>query len=393
MKSIGLKQIKIIIVLCLIYTNSLGQAKFEIYGTTNLEYDGAPISLLGQYYKKTNFSSISTKVKNGKFYLSDKMISAYQKVYLSILINGKSHNFDFFIKKGKQSVSINYISENDSFNNVKFFDAPFQQTQANFTNFIKPVLDSNKRFDALLSMHNNSTNAIFTDSLNKIQIHNIKRLLDKKIQFIINNPNSYFSLYEFRNSIITTSTLYSARELNTIFLNFSNKLRTTELGKEIFVIIKKKKSLVLNKEIVNFSFTSSANKKYSLSQFRDSQYILLCFWASWCAPCKKNIPLLKDVNLKYSEKGLQLISVSIDDDKSNWLNALQKYEMPWIQTCDIKPFINEKETIRNRYYIHAVPQYFLIDKNGIIIYHNLQMKDEDYNLLSKTLESIFSKIK
>ena len=178
-----------------------------------------------------------------------------------------------------------------------------------------------------------------------------------------------------------------------VFLNFSAKLKTTELGKEVYIVIKKKKALVLNREIVNFSFTSIENKKYILSQFRDSQYILLCFWASWCAPCKKNIPLLKDFNQKYSEKGLQLISVSIDDDKTNWLNALQKFGMPWIQTCDIKPFINEKEMIRDKYYIHAVPQYFLIDKNGIIIYHNLQMKDDDYSLLSKMLKNIFSEKK
>lgn len=321
------------------------------------------------------------------------MISAYQKVYLSILFEGKSYNIDFFIKRGKQSLAINYLSEKDSLKKIKFFNAPFQKIQKNFDAFIKPVIDSNKRFDDSVLMHYNSTNKIFTDSLNKIKTFNIKRLLDKKIQFIINNPSSYFSLYEFSTSIVTTSTLYSADQLYAVFLNFSAKLKTTELGKEVYIVIKKKKALVLNREIVNFSFTSIENKKYILSQFRDSQYILLCFWASWCAPCKKNIPLLKDFNQKYSEKGLQLISVSIDDDKTNWLNALQKFGMPWIQTCDIKPFINEKEMIRDKYYIHAVPQYFLIDKNGIIIYHNLQMKDDDYSLLSKMLKNIFSEKK
>ena len=146
-------------------------------------------------------------------------------------------------------------------------------------------------------------------------------------------------------------------------------------------ILMKKKALVLNREIINFSFKSNTLNNYSLSQFSNNKYILLCFWASWCAPCKKNIPLLKDISKRYSEKGLQIISISIDDDKKKWLTALKNFEMPGIQTCDIKEFINEKETIRNRYYIHAIPQYFLIDKKGIIIYHNLQMKDTDYTSL------------
>jgi len=389
MKIFAHQQVIQIFILCIICTKAFSQAKFEIYGTANLKYNNASVSLVGKYFKKNYFSSVSTTIKNGKFYFSERMISKYQKVFLSILVDGKSYEFDFFIKKGKQSIAINSLSDYDSLKNIILFDAPFQKVQKDFNAFIKPVIDSNKRFNDFVLMHNNSADSIFKDSLHKVTAGNIKKLMDKKLQFIKKNSNSYFSLYEFGTSIVTTSTLYSADQLFNVYLNFNNKLKASELGKEVYTIINKKKALVLNNEIVNFSFISNNNKKYSLSQFKENEYILLCFWASWCAPCKKNIPFLKDINLKYSFKGLQMISVSIDDEKTNWLSALNKFEMPWIQTCDLKPFITEKEKLRDVYYIHAVPQYFLIDKNGIIIYHNFQLKDDDYSILSKTLNNIF----
>lgn len=389
MKLSILKPIGFALLFTLIHSKIIGQVKFEIFGTANTIYNDASINILGKFYKKENFSSISTKVKNGKFYLSERLISLYQKIYFSISVNGKTHNLDFFIKKGKQSIVINYVSEHDSLNNIILVNAPFQKIQADFKYFIKPCIDSNKKFDDLYNLQIRTANKPFIDSLRKIKTNNIKKLLDEKIKFIVLNSNSYFSLHEFATSIITTSTLYSADELYNVFLGFSQKLKNTSLGREVFEILMKKKALVLNREIINFSFKSNTLNNYSLSQFSNNKYILLCFWASWCAPCKKNIPLLKDISKRYSEKGLQIISISIDDDKKKWLTALKNFEMPGIQTCDIKEFINEKETIRNRYYIHAIPQYFLIDKKGIIIYHNLQMKDTDYTSLVKTLKEIF----
>lgn len=136
----------------------------------------------------------------------------------------------------------------------------------------------------------------------------------------------------------------------------------------------------------DFSFKTNFGKKYTLSQFRDKKYILLCFWASWCKPCIKNIPMLNDINNNFSSKGLQLVSISIDNNKNTWLSALKKFKMPWTQSCDIKEFIEKK--VRFLYDINWIPQYFLIDKNGLLIYQNSLFHDSNsYSVLKKILNT------
>lgn len=92
---------------------------------------------------------------------------------------------------------------------------------------------------------------------------------------------------------------------------------------------------------------------------------------------------------KYDQRGLSIISVSMDSDESIWLNSIKKYELPWLQTCDISKYVNEI-SMQQLYNIRYYPQYFLLDKEGRLIYHNVQSNDDDeYSVLKRTLETIF----
>ena len=124
--------------------------------------------------------------------------------------------------------------------------------------------------------------------------------------------------------------------------------------------------------------------KVALSSLR-GEMVLVDFWASWCGPCIKGIPLLKRIQNEYKDKDLQVISISIDDSATKWLAAEKKYAMPWLQTCDLPAYTNGKE-LRSLYALHYIPQYFLLDLQGKLIYHNIQLKDDDeYSLLRQVL--------
>jgi peroxiredoxin len=178
---------------------------------------------------------------------------------------------------------------------------------------------------------------------------------------------------------------FTPDSLLSIFTSLSKDLQQTPLGEYVRQSINQKDLLLLNKEMPTFSFKTNSGEHLNLSSFRDHNYVLICFWASWCGPCIRNIPVLRKLEETYRDKGLQVISISIDDSSSNWFLAIKKYPMPWLQTCDLPAYTNQR--LRNLYEIHYVPQYFLLDKQGKLIYQSFLAKDnDDYNVLKETLQ-------
>lgn len=94
------------------------------------------------------------------------------------------------------------------------------------------------------------------------------------------------------------------------------------------------------------------------------KYLLIDFWASWCIPCRQNNPLLRSLNNRYRNKGLSVLSISIDNNKEQWKKAIMKDSMDWAQGID-----NSEGHIRIRdaYSIQTIPFYFLVDAENRII--------------------------
>lgn len=93
-----------------------------------------------------------------------------------------------------------------------------------------------------------------------------------------------------------------------------------------------------------------------------NEFTILEFWASWCGPCRGEVPNLKKAYEKYKSKGLEIYSVSIDAKEAQWLKALKDENMPWINVRDSKE--NGAASI---YGVSGVPASFLIGKDGKIV--------------------------
>ena len=208
------------------------------------------------------------------------------------------------------------------------------------------------------------------------------------VEFIRHNPDSYAALQYFKDFILN-SFYFKRDSVISIYSYFNNDLKASRLGKSINEILITKKSLSINALMPDFAFRAATGEALRLSSFRNQKHVLLCFWDSWCAPCIRSIPTLKKLAEAYGGN-LQLIHVSIDNDKTKWLTSLQKYPMPWLQTLDLVPYITGSKA-REVYDVHFIPQYFLIDKEGRLLYQNVLNDDnDDYTILQNMLKKILN---
>ena len=109
---------------------------------------------------------------------------------------------------------------------------------------------------------------------------------------------------------------------------------------------------------------------------------LIDFWASWCAPCREENPNVVALYNEFHSKGLNIISVSLDNDASKWKEAIAKDKLSWTQVSNLKEM---KDPIALQYNVTQIPTTFLLDSNGKIVAIDLygdQIKNKIKELLA-----------
>ncbi len=110
------------------------------------------------------------------------------------------------------------------------------------------------------------------------------------------------------------------------------------------------------------------DKELALSSLK-GKIVLIDFWASWCGPCRKEMPNVKRAYEKYHNKGFEIYGVSLDSERDKWIEAIAKDGLTWPQVSDLKKWQSEAAQI---YAVQSIPFTVLIDKEGKIIATNLR---------------------
>jgi thiol-disulfide isomerase/thioredoxin len=178
------------------------------------------------------------------------------------------------------------------------------------------------------------------------------------------NKTSILSLFSF-NRFTTFFADYS--KVANDFALLPSWAKNSPDGKNIAAKIEGAKSAQVNTPAKKFTQQSSTGQKISSDTF-EGKYILLDFWASWCAPCRKEHPNLIKIYEAFKDKNFEIISVSVDSENDNWLTAIAKDKITWTQLSDLK---GQQNDIAVKYGVQSIPTNFLIDQKGIIIDKNL----------------------
>jgi peroxiredoxin len=210
----------------------------------------------------------------------------------------------------------------------------------------------------------------YTKAIDTRYRQNIAKREQKQLEFAKNNPNSYFGLVALSES---AGTKVDTKKVDPVFKALNPALRATDMGKELAERIAAATTTGIGVQAPVFTQNDVDGKPISLGSFK-GKYVLVEFWASWCAPCRAGNPNLVKQYQLYKDKGFEIVSVSLDNVKERWLDAIKKDSLPWTQVSDLKGWNN---AVGRLYGVRAVPQSFLLDKDGKIIGNTL--RDETLN--------------
>ncbi len=104
-------------------------------------------------------------------------------------------------------------------------------------------------------------------------------------------------------------------------------------------------------------------KNISLSSLK-GKVVVIDFWASWCGPCRREMPAMVELYKNFKENGLEIYGVSLDNNTDAWKNAITKDHISWIQVSDLKKW-GSKPVLQ--YGIEEIPQTILLDRTGKIV--------------------------
>ena len=133
------------------------------------------------------------------------------------------------------------------------------------------------------------------------------------------------------------------------------------------------KNSAVGKKFIDFEMADAEGKMHKLSEFvGNGKVVLIDFWASWCPPCRADMPNLVAAYKQYKSKGFEIVGISLDSKADAWAKGVQDLGITWTQLSDLQGWKNAGAAL---YGVNSIPHTILVDKDGTILCKKLHGKE------------------
>lgn len=388
------KLITAALLLCSVAT--IAQDKYTINGAIEGKADGNKVYLYKNDYAE-DVKVDSTVIKKGKFKFTGSVASPmYYRVVIDRTPKGKdvsARNWTsthFYLENSLITFEAHIDSMSTYYYNPKKKPATVKgsKTEEEFNAYKASLKDLRTQATALdkeysEKYHLPTFEGIFNTE-EGIRISKAQQKVDKAIRattfdYIRNNPKSVVAYDLAKIYFLNMFVELTEAEITDLEGMIKTGWDGTERYANFLAMAEKAKKTALHTKYQDFELLTPEGEKVKISSLLPKgQYCMLEFWASWCGPCRGEIPHLAKIHQKYKDAGFKIISISIDEKDSQWRKAMKEEKMVWSQLNDPNGFEGE---IAKAYNILGIPFAILLDPEGRIVDFNMRGAKLDAALL------------
>ncbi len=272
----------------------------------------------------------------------------------------RKQNVTFFLENRKIAIE----GKVDSLNQAKISGSKTQDELSEYRASLEPV--DAKRVK-LMNEYQAATEAL------------VKEIKIIQTGFIRNHPGSY-AVPQLLRSLLND---IPANEVESIVKAMDPAVAATPVMKEIIARLDVEKAVAIGKKAPDFTLNDVNNMPIALSSLKGHKLLLIDFWAAWCKPCRAENPNVVRIYSEFHRKGFDILGISLDRKKEDWVKAIADDKLPWKQVSDLQYF---NGPVTKKYNITSIPANFLLDENGIIVAKNLR-GEELYNKVKSVVSA------
>lgn len=357
----------------LFFLNSCGSSdnQFELIGNADVS-DGTMIYVLQADQNNQPYIKDSTSVQSNSFKF--KGVSSTPQISY-IQVEGVNGYVLAILENGDIKADI----DKDDISNSRVYG-----TKSN-DDFIKYKSETKSLVDVMNNISSEAQNAIMNgDVVTAMELEKEYNSKEREVMlyewdFIVDNLDSYMSALLLEVFMIENKV--NKDSIIDVYESFSNRIKVSDVGKNIADLLSQFEDPIEVGEIApDFTAPSIDGPDVTLSnELVNNKVTLLDFWAAWCRPCRIENPNLVRLHKKYKDAGFDIIGVSLDRTREQWEQAVIDDNLPWTQVSNLN-FWNDP--VARRYSIRAIPQSYLLNKDGLVMGKNLRGQELEDRILS-----------
>ncbi|WP_310556726.1 TlpA disulfide reductase family protein [Flavobacterium sp.] len=358
---------------------SCNSTSYEVTGEIKGIADGTKVFLEKQD-PKTGVVAIDTvKVLKGKFTFEGE--SKEPEIHL-IQVENTQGKIPFVLENGNITVVIN----KDSITKAKL-SGTYNNDELNVYNtgmmkIQKKMMAFQNANMAVMQAASQKQDTVTMNKLRKEYSKFQEEFSEGNYKYIEKSPKSFIS-------VLLIQAMFGEMEpkfdkIKKYYDALDSSVKETKPGKEIKTNLDKINTVAVGQKAPEFSAKNPEGKMVSLKESL-GKVTIIDFWASWCAPCRKENPNVVALYNEFHAKGLNIIGVSLDraGEEAKWKEAIAKDQLTWTQVSNLKFW---EEPIAIQYSVKSIPALFVLDASGKIVAKDLrgaELKAKIAELLAK----------